>query len=115
VPDIRLKAGLFVCALGVICLFIWLISSVTVALLVFSIGLLLYLASHISWLHNLYIWFKNPVLKEIPEGSGIWEDVFNALLKYERNNLANQTQLNSAIERFNLTADARWLGDFKPQ
>jgi two-component system phosphate regulon sensor histidine kinase PhoR len=106
VPDIRLKAGLFVCALGVICLFIWLISSVTVALLVFSIGLLLYLASHISWLHNLYIWFKNPVLKEIPEGSGVWEVVFNALLKYERNNLANQTQLNSAIERFNLTADA---------
>jgi two-component system phosphate regulon sensor histidine kinase PhoR len=106
VPDIRLKAGLFVCALSAICLFLWLISGVTVALLVFSVSLLLYLASHIFWLHKLHLWFKNPVLKEIPEGSGVWEDVFNALLKYERNNLANQTQLNSAIERFNLTADA---------
>jgi two-component system, OmpR family, phosphate regulon sensor histidine kinase PhoR len=106
VPDIRLKAVLFVCALSAICLFLWLISGTTVALLVFSIGLLLYLISHILWLHKLHLWFKNPVLKDIPEGSGIWEDVFNALLKYERNNLANQSRLGSALERFNLTAEA---------
>jgi two-component system, OmpR family, phosphate regulon sensor histidine kinase PhoR len=106
VPDIRLKAALFVCALSAICLFLWLISGVTVALVVFSIGLLLYLASHILWLHKLYLWFKNPVLKEIPEGSGVWQDVFTALLKYERNNISNQTQLSSALERFNLTANA---------
>jgi len=104
--DIRLKAALFVCALSAICLFLWLISGVTVALLVFSIVLLLYLASHIIWLHKLYLWFKNPVLKEIPEGSGLWQDVFTALLQYERNNISNQTQLSSALERFNLTANA---------
>jgi len=106
VPDIRLKAVLFVCALSAICLFLWLISGATAALLVFSIGLLLYLASHILWLHKLHLWFKNPVLKEIPEGSGAWEDVFVALLQYERNNLSNQAQLSSALERFNLTANA---------
>jgi two-component system phosphate regulon sensor histidine kinase PhoR len=106
VLDIRLKAALFVCALSAICLFIWLISGVTVALLVFSIGLLLYLAIHILWLHKLYLWFKNPVLKKIPEGSGVWQDVFTALLQYERNNISNQTQLSLALERFNLTANA---------
>ena len=105
-PDIRIKAVLFVCALSAICLFLWLISGATAALLVFSIGLLLYLASHILWLHKLHLWFKNPVLKEIPEGSGAWEDVFVALLQYERNNLSNQAQLSSALERFNLTANA---------
>lgn len=105
-PDIRLKAGLFICALSAICLFLWLISGITVALLVFSIGLLLYLASHILWLHKLHLWFKNPVLKEIPEGSGAWEDVFTALLQYERNNLSKEAQLSAALERFNLTADA---------
>lgn len=105
-PDIRLKAGLFVCALSVICFFLWLISSATVALVIFSIGLLIYLISHISWLHKLHTWFKKPELKEIPEGSGVWEDVFTALLQYERNNILNQTQLNSALERFNLTANA---------
>lgn len=105
-PDIRLKAISLICALSAICLFLWLISGVKVALIVFLIGLLLYLASHILWLHKLHLWFKNPVLKEVPEGSGVWEDVFNALLKYERNNLANQAQLGSALERFNLTAEA---------
>ncbi len=105
-PDIRLKAGLFVCALSAICVFLWLISSATVALAIFSIGLLIYLIGHISWLHKLHIWFKKPELKEIPEGSGVWEDVFTALLQYERNNILNQTQLSSALERFNLTANA---------
>ncbi|MGB7816139.1 MAG: phosphate regulon sensor histidine kinase PhoR [Methylotenera sp.] len=105
-PDIRLKAALFVCALSAVCLFLWLISGATVALLVFSIGLLLYLASHILWLHKLHLWFKKPTLQTIPEGSGVWEDIFNALLQYERNNLSNQAQLSSALERFNLTANA---------
>jgi two-component system, OmpR family, phosphate regulon sensor histidine kinase PhoR len=106
VPDIRLKAILFICALSTICLFLWLISGVIAALLVFSIGLLLYLASHISWLHQLQTWFKNPDLKNLPVGSGVWEGLFATLLKYERNNIANQNQLNAALERFNLTANA---------
>lgn len=105
-PDIRLKATLFICALSAICLFLWLISGKTVALVTFSIGLLVYLISHIAWLHRLHIWFKTPVLKDIPEGSGVWEDVFTALLQYERNNITNQTQLSSALERFTLTANA---------
>ena len=104
--DIRWKAGLLLCALSAICAFLWLIISAKIALIAFTLGLLIYLISHIAWLHQLHLWFKNPVLKDIPEGSGIWEDVFTTLLQYERNNITNQTQLNSAIERFNLTANA---------
>lgn len=105
-PDIRWKAGLFLCTLSAICLFLWLISGAVVALLIFSIGLLIYLISHTLWLHKLYLWLKNPILKEIPEGSGMWEDLFTALLQYERSNLSNQAQLSAALERFNLTANA---------
>jgi two-component system phosphate regulon sensor histidine kinase PhoR len=104
--DIRLKAILFVCTLCAMCLFIWLVSSSSIALLVFSSGLLFYIGSHISWLHQLQKWFKNPDLKNLPEGSGVWEGLFATLLKYERNNIQNQAQLGAAIERFNLTADA---------
>lgn len=104
--DIRWKAGLFICALSTICIFLWLITSSVIALIVFSSGLLLYLASHMYWLHQLQNWLKAPVLKEIPEGSGLWEDVYAALLRYERNNNAKQTELNSALERFNITANA---------
>ncbi len=105
-PDIRIKALLFVCALSAICLFIWLISGAKIALITFAIGLLIYLYNHIAWLHQLNIWFKNPALSTIPEGAGAWEDVFTSLLQYERNNLANQAQLGSALERFNLIANA---------
>ncbi len=104
-PDIRIKAVLFICALSAICLFIWLISSTKIALIIFAIGLLIYLFKYIAWLQQLNIWFKNPVLKDIPEGSGAWEDIFSSLMQYERNNLANQAQLSSALERFNLTAN----------
>ena len=104
--DIRWKAGLFIGALSTICIFLWLITSTVVALLTFSLGILVYLASHIYWLHQLQSWLKTPILQEIPEGSGLWEDIYTALLKYERNNHSKQTELNSALERFNITANA---------
>ena len=103
---VRLKATLFLCALSAISLFIWLISNSITALTVFSFGLLIYLASHIYWLDQLHTWFKNPSLKSIPEGSSAWEDIFTALLQYERSNQLNQTQLNSALERFSLATNA---------
>ena len=104
--DIRWKAGLFIGALSTICIFLWLITSSVIALIIFSLALLVYLASHIYWLHQLQSWLKTPVLQEIPEGSGLWEDVYTALLRYERNNHLKQTELNSALERFNITANA---------
>lgn len=87
-------------------MFLWLITSSTTALIAFSLGLLAYLISHIYWLHALQIWFKKPTLKEIPEGSGVWEDIFIALLQYERNNNQNEKQLNASLERFNLATSA---------
>ena len=104
-PDIRLNAVLFVCVLTAVSLFLWLIFSAKIALIIFAIGLLIYLYIHITWLNQLNAWFKNPNLKSIPEGSGAWQVVFANLLGYERNNLANQAQLSAAVERFNLTAN----------
>lgn len=104
--DIRWKAGLFISAISAISLFFWLIVSFNTALIVFAAGLLLYLISHVYWLQALQNWFENPALKEIPKGSGVWEDIFIDLLKYERNNEQNQNQLNSALERFNLATSA---------
>jgi len=106
VLDIRWKAGLFICSLSLICIFLWLISGAITALLVFITGLLFYILRHIFWLHQLQVWFKKPSVNEVPEGSGLWEDVFRALLQYERNNQLIQTQLNSALERFSLATSA---------
>ena len=104
--DIRFKTGVFVIVLSVLCLFLWLTMSQTVALIVFSVGLLAYLARHIFWMHQLQLWFKQPSLATIPEGSGAWEDIFTALLHFERANKSNQTQLNSSLALFDLATSA---------
>jgi two-component system, OmpR family, phosphate regulon sensor histidine kinase PhoR len=108
VLDIRWKAGLTLSALCAICAFLWLISGALVALLVFSTCLLIYVTIHLYWLHQLHIWFKKPVIADIPEGEGssVWEDVFASLLQYERSNKNNQNQLNSALALFNLATSA---------
>lgn len=75
-------------------------------LLTFSVCLLVYLAIQVYGLFQLQSWLKKPTLKEIPEGASLWEDVFNALLKYERSNNLKKSELNAALERFNTVANA---------
>jgi len=106
VIDIRWKAALFICALSIVSVFLWLISSLVTALVVFTLGLLLYLVNHIRWIHQLNNWLKTPDIRQVPEGSGLWEDVYSSLLKYERSNTLKQTELNSALERFQIVANA---------
>lgn len=75
-------------------------------LLTFSVCLLVYLAIQVYGLFQLQSWLKKPTLKEIPEGASLWEDVFNALLKYERSNNLKKSELDAALERFNTVANA---------
>lgn len=77
-----------------------------IALLVFCTLLLIYLAFQIHGLYQLQTWLKNPVLQAIPDGIGLWEDVFNALLKYERSNTLKKSELSAALERFITVANA---------
>lgn len=104
--DLRWKAGLYICALSIVSIFLWLITSLVTALIVLSCGLLLYVINHVFWIHALNRWLKSPDLREVPEGTGLWEDVYSNLLKYERNNTLKQTELNSALERFQIVANA---------
>ncbi|MBM3351514.1 MAG: phosphate regulon sensor histidine kinase PhoR [Betaproteobacteria bacterium] len=104
--DIRWKAALHIAAFGTISLFLWLVGGKVVALSFFTITLLFYIARQLYWLHILHLWLKHPSLDNVPVGSGIWEVVYDTLLKYERKNNEKQTQLNAALDRFNTTANA---------
>ncbi|WP_047550855.1 phosphate regulon sensor histidine kinase PhoR [Methylotenera sp. G11] len=104
--DVRWKAFFFILSLSAVSLFVWLTTSTTIALLTFSSILLIYLAIQVYGLYQLQTWLKKPILGDIPEGFGLWEDVFNAILKYERNNNLKKSELNAALERFNTVANA---------
>ncbi len=104
--DVRWKAFFFICSLSIVSLFIWLTTSAIIALLTFASGLLAYLYILVDGLHQLQSWLKKPAIEDIPVGFGLWEDAFNAILKYERKNNLKKSELNAALERFNTVANA---------
>ncbi|HSH53887.1 MAG TPA: phosphate regulon sensor histidine kinase PhoR [Methylotenera sp.] len=104
--DIRWNAFWLGLALTVISLITWASNDAITALFVFAIGVLIYLISHLYWLHKLNQWLKKPVLNHIPNGSGVWEDVFASLYQEHRRHSRSQTQLSSALGRFRHAASA---------
>lgn len=104
--DIRWNAFWVGLTLTIICLITWASTSATTALIVFAVGVVIYLISHLYWLHQLNLWLKKPALNNIPDGSGVWEDVFAALYQEHRRHSRSQTQLSTALGRFRHAASA---------
>ncbi len=100
VQDIRWKAFWLLLSLAAICLLVQLIVDTTTALTLFAGGILIYLIGHLYWLHQLHQWLQKPVLHHLPNGIGIWEDVFAMLYHEQRKQSRSQSQLSSALERF---------------
>ncbi|MFL9711613.1 phosphate regulon sensor histidine kinase PhoR [Methylobacillus sp. Pita1] len=104
--DIRWKALWLGLATIFACLVVWAATDAMTALLAFSAIVLLYLVSHLYWLHQLLQWFKKPELNTMPVGSGIWEDVFSAIYYEKRRSNRSQAQISSALDRFRHAASA---------
>ena len=104
--DIRWNAFWLGLTLSIVCLITWAAVNATTALITLSAGLFLYLFGHLYWLHKLHHWLKKPVLSSMPNGTGIWEDIFAALYQEHRKNSRSQTQLSSTLERFRHAASA---------
>ena len=57
-------------------------------------------------LSRLASWLADPVPGKVPEGSGTWDEVLNALHKYERAAVRHASQLEDALTRFRRAAQA---------
>ena len=104
--DIRWNAFWLIVVLTFVCLITWATTNAITALIIFSVGLFFYLITHFYWLHKLSQWIKAPNIKEIPNGFGVWEDIFSGLYREQRRHNRNQTQLSSALGRFRHAASA---------
>lgn len=98
--DIRWNAFWWLLGLVLVCLVIQLATDTITALICFSVALLLYTANHIRWLHRMHRWLQKPLLNHIPNGSGIWEDIFAMMYHEQRKHSRSQNQLSSSLERF---------------
>ena len=85
---------------------VWASADAVTALIILCAGLFLYLISHLFWLHKLHAWLNKPVLHHMPNGIGVWEDIFASLYQAQRKNSRSQTQLSSTLERFRHAASA---------
>jgi two-component system phosphate regulon sensor histidine kinase PhoR len=106
VQDIRWNAFWLSLTLIIACLILWAATDLTTALIVFSLGIVVYLSAHLYWLHKLHGWLKKPRLSTLPNGSGVWEDIFVDLYHQQRRHSRSQTQLASALDRFREAARA---------
>lgn len=104
--DIRRNAFWILFTLVIISLITWAVFDLVTALGVFSFGISLYLFAHLYWVHKLNKWLNKPVLNHIPNGAGIWEDIFASLYQEYRRHSRSQNQLSSALGRFRHAASA---------
>ncbi len=104
--DIRWKTFWVGISLIAISIAIWAIAGAIAALAFLCLSLIVYIASHIHWIHQLYVWLQDPSLNNVPEGSGIWENVFSALFQQQRKNYRAEAELESALEGFKRATNA---------
>lgn len=104
--DIRWRAFWFTLALTLLCLILWAARGAVTALLVFGVLTYGYLCRHLYWIHKLNRWYKKPELTTIPDGRGIWEDIFADIYHQQRRNQRSRAQISSALDRFRQAASA---------
>jgi two-component system phosphate regulon sensor histidine kinase PhoR len=104
--DIRWRAFWLILGLGFICLILWAAEDAETALIMFAAGITLYLFNHLFWISKLVTWYNKPSLSTIPQGNGIWEDVFATIYHEQRKHSRSQSQLSSALDRFRHAASA---------
>ena len=104
--DIRWRAFWLIFSLSFVCLVIGAIQNTETALIVFAVSITLYLLNHLFWIHQLITWYKRPGATNVPNGSGIWEDIFAKIQHEERKHKRTQNQLATALDRFINAASA---------
>lgn len=104
--DLRWNTFLGALALVVLGLIIWAFSDLTSALLVVLLILVFLYLRHLFWLDKLQIWLKKPRANAVPNGSGIWQNVFADLYRQQKSFGRNQAEISSTLDRFRLATSA---------
>lgn len=104
--DIRWNTFWVLLLVSFLSLIFWGFKSLEVALFFFISCIFVYLLSHIYWIYRLNKWLKNPNLSTIPNGSGIWEEIFAILYREYRKQKKSKSELTTTLGRFMTAAEA---------
>jgi two-component system, OmpR family, phosphate regulon sensor histidine kinase PhoR len=83
-----------------VALVLWPVFGALKALLGFGALLLLLLLHHLSNLSRLHAWLTSPGATRLPEGTGVWQDIFFGLSRVVRRQTQIENRLSTALSRF---------------
>ena len=82
------------------------IFSQKLAVVIVLATLIIFILIHIYWIYKLSNWVESPSLKNLPNGTGIWQNIFAKLYRTYRQQKKSQTQLTTTLDQFIQAAEA---------
>ena len=103
-PTVR--AVLYVLAAGTIALALGALTRAAYGWAAFSAALLAQIGYHVRHLGKLVHWLSAPSAGAVPEGKGLWDDLFAQIYRHERSREWQLRERDRALERFRLAGQA---------
>lgn len=76
------------------------------ALIIIVVSLALFISSHIYWVYKLNKWIDTPNITNLPNGSGVWINIFSKIYRSYRDQKKSQENLTATLDQFILAAEA---------
>lgn len=87
-------------AVALMCLILGAVAGATAAVSAFALAVLAVLAFHLRHVALLLGWLRNPTAEDVPQGTGVWDDVFAALYRLLRSQHRSRTKLSATLAEF---------------
>ena len=100
VSAVWLRSALALAGVAVAGLMVWALADPVWALGVVCAALVLLLARHVSRLAALADWLRDPMVKPVPQGGGVWDRVLVGLYHFVRARINREQQLSADLQRF---------------
>ena len=104
--DFWRRALFFPFSMLLLSLLLWAVAGALPAALFFAAMLLLYFILHLRQLGALDHWLKSPEARSVPDGAGIWEDIFAQLNKMMRLQRKEREQHTAALQHMEQATSA---------
>lgn len=82
------------------------IFSQKLAVIIVLATLIIFILIHIYWIYQLSNWVESPSLKNLPNGTGIWQNIFAKIYRAYRQQKKSKTQLTTTLDQFIQAAEA---------
>lgn len=98
--NVFLPAAAQLLAVAIAALIVGAAAGASAALGFFAAAAVLLLFRHLHHIAKLMRWLANPREQELPEGSGIWDEIYSLLYRFQRQHSVSRSRLSATLEDF---------------